>query len=198
MKKKTAIIKTAIDLFVTQGFDATPTLQIAKETGVTEPLIFYHFKNKDGLFTAIIRSIFDEYFSRLDALPQESATQIEKIEALLTLHLKLVEDIPKETYLIVSTCPARLRDPEHICSSRIIEQRERLITYLTDCVQQGMASGEFQAVPLEATVYLILAFMNGLIRQLSISPYAPGKDAKKKRQVLLQEAIAFCTSRLVK
>ena len=63
MAKKQAILKTSARLFAAQGFDATTTLQIAREAGATEPLIYYHFKGKDDLFTRIIDATFSEYFS---------------------------------------------------------------------------------------------------------------------------------------
>ena len=68
MSKIESILKTAARLFATQGFDATTTIQLACEAGVTEPLIYYHFKGKDDLFTRIIDAAFSEYFSRIDAL----------------------------------------------------------------------------------------------------------------------------------
>lgn len=49
MSKREIILKTAAHLFPTQGFDATTTLQLAREAGVTEPLIYYHFP-KDFMF----------------------------------------------------------------------------------------------------------------------------------------------------
>jgi AcrR family transcriptional regulator len=43
-------------------------IQILREASVTKPLIYYHFKGKDDLFTRIIDATFSEYFSRIDAL----------------------------------------------------------------------------------------------------------------------------------
>ena len=54
--RKQRIIREAINLFAERGVDATTTLQIAEVAGVTEPLIFYYFKNKNGLFSEIIES----------------------------------------------------------------------------------------------------------------------------------------------
>jgi AcrR family transcriptional regulator len=68
MSKKETILQTAAKLFAAQGFEATTTFQIAREAGATEPLIYYHFKGKDDLFTRIIDATFSEYFSRIDAL----------------------------------------------------------------------------------------------------------------------------------
>ena len=69
MNKKQTILKSAARLFATQGFDGTTTQQIAREAGVTEPLIYYHFKGKDELFTSIIQTGFTEYLSRIGGLP---------------------------------------------------------------------------------------------------------------------------------
>ena len=46
MSKREIILKTAARLFAAQGFEATTTIQIAREAGATEPLIYYHFKSK--------------------------------------------------------------------------------------------------------------------------------------------------------
>jgi AcrR family transcriptional regulator len=46
MSKRETILKTAARLFSTQGFEATTTLQLAREAGVTEPLIYYHFQKE--------------------------------------------------------------------------------------------------------------------------------------------------------
>ena len=51
MQKKQALIDAAIKLFARNGFDATRTASIGMYAGVTEPLIHYHFKNKDGYMT---------------------------------------------------------------------------------------------------------------------------------------------------
>lgn len=53
-EKQISILMTAMKLFAEKGFDGTSTSTIAKESGVSEGLIFKHFKNKEGLLEAII------------------------------------------------------------------------------------------------------------------------------------------------
>ena len=117
MGKKQDVLKAAVQLFSKQGFDGTTTLEIAKAAHVTEPVIYYHFKNKDGLFTYILGRTFSEYFVRLEKLNNNTPTQFEKIENLIDLHFTFVDEFPDETYLITSACPAKLRDSEHICTN---------------------------------------------------------------------------------
>lgn len=52
--KQLAILDTALKLFSDKGFNAVSTNLIAKETGVSEGLIFRHFQNKLGLLKAIM------------------------------------------------------------------------------------------------------------------------------------------------
>ena len=98
MEKKQALINSAVTLFARNGFDATSTASIGKHAGATEPLIHYHFKNKDGLFAYILDTIFAEYFSRFDALPIDTDTEFEKLENLISFRFQFADDFPDETY----------------------------------------------------------------------------------------------------
>ena len=168
MGKKQDVLKAAVQLFSKQGFDGTTTLEIAESAHVTEPVVYYHFKNKEGLFTHILLSTFSEYYNRLDKLENNTPTQFEKIENLIDLHFRFADEFPDETYIILSACPAKLRDSAHICAQQIEEQRSRLTDYISDCLKAGSDRKEFTPVPLEATTGLIIAMVNGLLRRRSL------------------------------
>ena len=53
-KKQIQILDTAIELFLTVGFNATTSKLISKNAQVSEGLIFKHFKDKNGLLNAVI------------------------------------------------------------------------------------------------------------------------------------------------
>ena len=177
-------------MFAEQGFDGTTTLQISKEAGITEPVIYYHFKGKDELFTGIIANTFETFFAHLDDLPEKTNTEFEKIENLIALHFDIVKEMPDEIYLAVSACPARLKDPDDICRKSILEVRRRLKNYLTECLEAGMATGEFHTVPVDATVNLISAMITGLMRQRGLK----FEDVEG----IKENTVEFCRRSLVK
>lgn len=189
MEKKQALIDAAIKLFAQNGFDATSTASIGMAAGVTEPLIHYHFKNKDGLFSHILGTIFTEYFARLDALPTETATEFQKIENLIRLHFQFADDFPDETFIVVNACPAKLQDAKHICAKYIRDQGARLNTYISTCMETGIKSGEFKAVPVKAVTGLLLAMINGLMRRKSLK--------LDKIDGLLEATVEFCQRSLI-
>jgi len=190
VNKKQDILQAATGLFAAQGFDGTTTLQISKEAGITEPVIYYHFKGKDDLFTRIIITAFGKFFSQIDTLPSKTETEFEKIENLISLHLDIVKEMPDEIYLAVSTCPSRLKDPEGICRRSVQEMRRRLKAYLAGCLEKGIRQGEFHSVPVDATVNLLSALLNGLIRQRGLKL----KEVKGVKET----AVEFCRRSLVK
>jgi len=54
-EKGEKILEAALELFVKNGFDGTSTIEIAKKAGVSEALIFKHFKSKAGLLESIVK-----------------------------------------------------------------------------------------------------------------------------------------------
>jgi len=144
LEKKQALINSAIKLFARNGFDATSTASIGIHAGVTEPLIHYHFKNKDGLFTYILDTIFSEYFSRFDALPIDTDTEFEKLANLINFHFQFADDLPDETHIIVRACPAKLQDAAHTCTQYVSDQRKRLSEYVSTCLETPSQVRDFR------------------------------------------------------
>ncbi|MCG8314018.1 MAG: TetR/AcrR family transcriptional regulator [Pseudomonadales bacterium] len=69
------ILSAALSLFAMRGFEGVSTTQIAKVAGITQPLIHYHFKNKEALWKATVSRLFqslDKEFSQVVAkLPKQ-------------------------------------------------------------------------------------------------------------------------------
>lgn len=195
--KKRSIVESALDLFVSQGFHGSTTARIAFSAEVTEPLIYYHFGDKKGVFEWIIEAAFREYFTRFEQIGKNAGTAFEKIADLFAVHLRFVREMPRESYLIITACPSKLLDRQHICYRNIQRQRESLVRFLRDSVQSGIESGEFRHVPLDETVYLIISFLNGLMRQYSIVPFTPGEGRNDTDESIVEEAAGFLRRSLV-
>jgi AcrR family transcriptional regulator len=186
---KPAIIATATRLFAAQGYEATTTLQIAREVGVTEPAVFYYFKNKQSLFSAILEAAAEIYFQRIDALDFDGCEPFGCLEALIRIHFAIVAEKPEHMRILLRTCPARLEDPENTCTKIYREARSRLKGTLIKILEEGTASGEFNPVDIDATANMLIAMLNGLMRQ---------QVAEMDVLVGVEEAtVAFCQQALL-
>ncbi|MCL5271288.1 MAG: TetR/AcrR family transcriptional regulator [bacterium] len=72
-KARERIMQAAIELFSRQGYDATPVREIVREAGVTKPVLYYYFKNKDDLFQQVIADLLDNFAGRLQAICDATA-----------------------------------------------------------------------------------------------------------------------------
>ena len=59
--KRTQIIETAIDLFVTQGLQQTSMAQLSKVSEVAVGTIYHHFRSKDELIEGIFLFIQEDF-----------------------------------------------------------------------------------------------------------------------------------------
>ena len=145
--------------------EATTTLQIAREVGVTEPAVFYHFKSKSAFFSTILEEASSVYLDRIDALDHSDSTAFESLAALIRIHFSIVAEEPEFMRIFLRTCPVRLEDPENTCTKVFREARSKLKAILGKIIDRGIVSGEFAQVDIDATANMLVAMLNGLMRQ---------------------------------
>jgi AcrR family transcriptional regulator len=83
---KERIAAEAIRLFCEKGYEATAVREIVDAAGVTKPVLYYYFKNKEDLFKRVMEGIFAKHFERLGRLCSDEypdfRSQLEAIEDL--------------------------------------------------------------------------------------------------------------------
>ena len=189
MNKKTIIFETAIRLFASQGYEATTTLQIAREVGVTEPAVFYHFKSKSAFFSTVLEEASKVYFNRIDASDLDTPTAFERLEALIRVHFAIVAEEPEFMRILLRTCPARLEDPDNTCVTVYRKARNTLKAGIKKILEEGTTTGEFNPMDIDATANMLIAMLNGLMRQ-----QVAALDALKGVE---RATIAFCRQALI-
>ncbi len=165
MNKQKSITETAIRLFASQGFEATTSLQIALEVGVTEPTVYYYYKNKASLFSAILEIASDHYFAGIDALKLSYNTAFDCIAELIKFHFSIIADKPELTSILLRSCPIRLEDPNDTCTKIYREARFKLKNLFSKALEKGINSGEFYEFDIDATSNMLIAMLNGIMRQ---------------------------------
>src|SRR5699024_2460306 len=71
-QKKDKILQTALRLFADEGYQNTSTCKIACGAGVSEGLIFKHFKCKEGLLQAVINLLNEEIREYIELLKSQN------------------------------------------------------------------------------------------------------------------------------
>ena len=93
VNKKEKILQIGLQLFAEHGFDAVSTARIAEEAGVSEGLIFKHFKTKAGLLESIYSQVGERIMEIYASLMTESDP-----ERVVLKYLDIVQSIQPEEY----------------------------------------------------------------------------------------------------
>jgi TetR/AcrR family transcriptional regulator, cholesterol catabolism regulator len=94
-QRREQLIGVATRLFAKHGFDATTTASIAEAAGVTEPILYRHFKSKQDLFVAIVRSTSQQTIQEWEDLIADIADPAERIRVIAQAvpgHIKRLAD----------------------------------------------------------------------------------------------------------
>lgn len=61
------LLSCATQLFTRKGYTATTVREIVEAAGVTKPVLYYYFRNKEGIYLELIRQAFMRFDALLDA-----------------------------------------------------------------------------------------------------------------------------------
>lgn len=76
------ILDVAEELFMKQGYNDTSTRQIAKILEITQPNIYYHFKNKEEIYFQVMQRLANEVGKNLSELSAKENSFEEKIMSM--------------------------------------------------------------------------------------------------------------------
>src|SRR6516225_6660906 len=67
-KTRAAILKAALQEFAHEGVAGARTDEIARRAGVNKALLYYYFKDKEGLYAAALEQVFSGLHQRVGAV----------------------------------------------------------------------------------------------------------------------------------
>ncbi len=164
--RRAAIIDAAIRLFSERGFRGTTTRALAEAVGVTEPVLYEHFKSKRELFEAIIEVKSQEGVARATAILQPLADAGRDRELLIALGEFVCQCHTEDQAYGRLVLMAALEGPElgDIFYDRQREAYQMLAGYFADRIEAGV----FRKVDpiIAARVFLGMSVHLGMNRML--------------------------------
>lgn len=90
------ILDAAMALFATKGYSATSVREIVQAADVTNPMLYYYFENKEGLFHRLINLLFEDMQHRVDVALKDFAPQgfRAQLREVIRLHIEAAQQSP--------------------------------------------------------------------------------------------------------
>lgn len=188
-QKRAVILGVAERLFASRGFAATRLEDVAEEVGLTRAALFYHFRDKQALYDAMIADAFAPMAEQLDAiLADERGTIAERLEQSVETWVDAIVNRPTLARLILRFVADAAEQP----TQRIFFDHDDITQKFWALFEQGRASGELEPLhdnPFHAasavigTTVFYVAALSALVPGL-IEPLAPEHIAAHKNEAL--------------
>ncbi len=82
VKARERLLRAAVKLFARKGYAATSVNEIVAAAGVTKPILYYYFDNKEGIYIEILNDAYGSLDRILDQALEWEGTAIQKLRRL--------------------------------------------------------------------------------------------------------------------
>ena len=140
-QRKAQLIASATKVFARYGYDGTTTSAIAKTAGVTEPILYRHFKSKQAMFVAIVRQMSRQTLDQWRSVTQnvsDPAEQIAQIAREFPQHVRRLAD----AYHVIHGALACSRDRKVVGVMR--EHYEEIEDFFKQIIVKGQKARRFK------------------------------------------------------
>lgn len=73
-KVRERLLRVALELFTTKGYAAATVREIVAAAGVTKPVLYYYFKNKEGIYLELLQNAYGPLAELLDEAGRDKGT----------------------------------------------------------------------------------------------------------------------------
>src|SRR6478609_8675579 len=169
-QRREQLMEVATKLFARNGYEATTTAAIALAAGVTEPILYRHFKSKQELFVAIVKAVSEQtmrHWQEIIAGVDDPAEQIRRIAAEMPAHMEKLTD----AYHVLHGALATSRDKKVLAVMR--EHYSAIEKFFSNVVAHGQKTGIFRKniAPRAAAWQLILTGIGYGMIALNLAPF---------------------------
>ncbi len=192
-KTRAAILQAALEEFAHEGPSGARTDEIARRAGVNKALLYYYFKDKEGLYAAALEHVFSGLVARVStALDRVDLPPRERLLLYAQMHFDYIASSPAY-YRVVQRefmrSTSRTLSP---LASRIFEKHGRsFYSKLMKLIEEGVESGDFrkldprQALPsILGTIVFYFMSSPALRLMQPGDPFSPKRLAERRAAVL--------------
>jgi len=171
-ESKEAIIRKAVELFSTKGYDSTSMDELATESGLSKAMIFYYFKSKRELYEEVLCRVLDEIY---EAVTKKSDTRLDAREELndfISIYIDFAYAHPYLPSLLLK----ELSDNGSILPEILFSKMRRLFSHFSEILSRGEADGSFRESKAMVLYFMVTGTINLMVTTSELRKRAYERD----------------------
>ncbi|MGQ0628872.1 MAG: TetR/AcrR family transcriptional regulator [Phycisphaerales bacterium] len=174
-KRKEQLLNAAARVFSRRGYAGTTTAELAKAAGITEPIIYRHFKGKRELFIALVERTGQDTIGDWETALSDARDPAERLARLLA-HNPMVASKGRVTYRVIVQAMMEVEDEP---TREALQQHIQMLkNFVKHEVEQAQSSGQVSkrfSPEISAWALIHLALGYGILDALKV----PGQGTDK-------------------
>jgi len=174
------LLQSALDLFNEKGYSSASVREIVEAAGVTKPVLYYYFRNKEGIYLELMSKPFEVVETILNETVHEPVSARERVLGLFDrIFLLFVENL-KVARLMYSI----YYGPPQGAPFIDFEGYHMKIREVTEfIVKDGIKSGEFRKVDTVTLTWVLVGALNFVLEE-QLCHRSPQIDRKGLSRIL--------------
>lgn len=158
------LLTAAQQLFAAHGYHGASIREIVRACGVSNAALYYHFGNKQGLYSEVLRKYIAAVVQRLQEADEKGRSCRSRLSQVALAQAAII--LESENLLQTLLRDAAQFDPEDI-AKLLPELSSQIPAVIATILEDGIAAGELQAVPTHRTGILLMGMVNAMtVRRL--------------------------------
>lgn len=154
---ETKLLASALSLFSEKGYEGTSIREIIEGAGVTRPVLYYYFENKEDLFRRLVEMKFADFTAEIKEVLNRLDSCKDRLKAVISRAFLLAENNPEAIRLILQVLfSAPLQGPL-MDRNLLLHQRFRLLELI---MADGLANGELSGGDAQSLALVFLGIMD--------------------------------------
>ncbi len=159
-ERRDQILEAALNCFARTGYQGTSMDAIVAESGLSKGSLYWHFKSKRELFMALFDKIMAEILAPIEPLLNSEGPVTERLRLIGSTTEQIGEQSQELMALPLNFLIEIWQDEAFIQHyMAIIGQFAEQVRAL---IEEGIASGEFREVDVQAATWGIMALYDGI------------------------------------
>lgn len=164
---ETRLLESALKLFSEKGYEGTSIREIIEGAGVTRPVLYYYFTNKEDLFRKLLEPALAEYTQALTDIRANYTGALDQLKAIAWDTFRLAEENPQAVRLILQLYFAPPQGGPKLDKAIY---RLRRFRFIKEIMQDGLDQNELSGGDAQS---LALAFVGMMDTFVTAKSYLP-------------------------
>jgi AcrR family transcriptional regulator len=173
------LIEAGTALFAEKGYASTSVREIVERAGVTKPVLYYYFKNKEGMFRAILQGATENQDMLLAQVNDEPGTVQVRLGRLFRLTYEKVLDNRDLLRLIHNLV---FGPPQGAPEYDLERFHRRMISAIKDIYSEGVLKGEVRDANPDEVAVLVLSILDFSLHMDHLHPESV--DSERPERIL--------------